>query len=982
MSDLKSPKLINCSCCGGLLVGGKQKYHHLKQCKQMLEEGKDHLCCKLCGYRTTTLFHHLKLHKLTPEKYREKFHNAPLQLDNILQKRLDAVRSADRPIKPVQERKSAKQCEKCGEFYDSRYVSKHLTICIAKYPDKWKIGEDYVICPFCQKPFFSLLGHLFLHHSTVDQLSENTPTVARFIDGKRQKTNLVKYGTEFALGSPKIRQQIIETNKKKYGVESVFSLHEIQEKITKTNLNKYGVQYPMQNEEIFIKQQNSANNGPTSPELFLMRVLPKNVVFTGYGAKVIKVKEGVHKYGKLQFLLCPDFMVFPEASINLARVKSGMKRPMRGREFYSKFVIEVFGDYYHSEQIIGVPRSQHVEETRKAYASVGIDCLILWEADIQNRWLEIEPMVTAWLNQAISVMNNLTPIVPASFSLPPTDHVLASLDDAAYWRKLDDEKKQKVVEELMEMYGKIEFPWPSEDRATEDLQRFLDWTKANKTKPCRSGDFYCRHFVKSFAYAKPKSCRSKYDLWHDSKLLRKTIIWQLTNESGRHSALRFLNGLTHVNGFRNISNMPPSRVVCWLRKYASPKQSGVFFDPCAGWGARLLASYALGMKYRAIDANRVLVDELNQMAKILGADAKVVWGSADNLQTVKGLMQDEKADIVFTSPPYFDREDYSNDELQSSRLYPSLDDWYDKFMAGLAQNSLEILRPGGIILLNVFNGFDVERLREKVPFRIEDFAVSVEFAKSVGVERMLVFSNREPETGTEGTDFVTCQICKRRFARLAWHLKMVHQLAREDYQLKFGQEALLICSKDSARVAAENAAKEPVNYIPRIAYRRPDGSYVRKKDAWLKAWNGNPPDDSIVSANSINLDPWKGKIEGEDFVVCVRCGYRAANLTRHIKREHGGLEGYNGTPKSKKCQEALSKAALKSWDRRGRSEKKIDHEKLTHKAPGLTEVVLRDLYENQKMSDAKIGRWFGITGESVSYHRRKYGIATRQLRIS
>jgi predicted transcriptional regulator len=32
---------------------------------------------------------------------------------------------------------------------------------------------------------------------------------------------------------------------------------------------------------------------------------------------------------------------------------------------------------------------------------------------------------------------------------------------------------------------------------------------------------------------------------------------------------------------------------------------------------------------------------------------------------------------------------------------------------------------------------------------------------------------------------------------------------------------------------------------------------------------------------------WAGKVEGEDYVVCLECGHRAASLARHLKAEHG-----------------------------------------------------------------------------------------------
>ena len=39
-----------------------------------------------------------------------------------------------------------------------------------------------------------------------------------------------------------------------------------------------------------------------------------------------------------------------------------------------------------------------------------------------------------------------------------------------------------------------------------------------------------------------------------------------------------------------------------------------------------------------------------------------------------------KLDMVFTSPPYFDREQYSEDDEQSFKSYPMYSDWRDNFL--------------------------------------------------------------------------------------------------------------------------------------------------------------------------------------------------------------------------------------------------------------------------------------------------------------
>lgn len=97
----------------------------------------------------------------------------------------------------------------------------------------------------------------------------------------------------------------------------------------------------------------------------------------------------------------------------------------------------------------------------------------------------------------------------------------------------------------------------------------------------------------------------------------------------------------------------------------------------------MLAAHCMGMKYRAIDANKELVDELNNMAKILGIDSRVVYGDSEKLEYVDSVLGGEIIDLAFTSLPYFDREWYSDDINQSIQKYPDKKTWMETFPSGI-----------------------------------------------------------------------------------------------------------------------------------------------------------------------------------------------------------------------------------------------------------------------------------------------------------
>lgn len=127
-------------------------------------------------------------------------------------------------------------------------------------------------------------------------------------------------------------------------------------------------------------------------------------------------------------------------------------------------------------------------------------------------------------------------------------------------------------------------------------------------------------------------------------------------------------------------------------------------DPCAGWGDRLAAALASNYvhSYKGVDANKNLQEGYKGQIER--------YGDHDSFSVLHGAFEDrpwgeetETSDLVFTSPPYFNTEHYSMDTEQSDLRYPLFEDWVKGFLEPLIMNSYQMLRPGGILALNVMN---------------------------------------------------------------------------------------------------------------------------------------------------------------------------------------------------------------------------------------------------------------------------------------
>jgi len=58
-------------------------------------------------------------------------------------------------------------------------------------------------------------------------------------------------------------------------------------------------------------------------------------------------------------------------------------------------------------------------------------------------------------------------------------------------------------------------------------------------------------------------------------------------------------------------------------------------------------------------------------------------------------------DLVFTSPPYFCKEIYTDEETQSRIRYKTYEEWHDKFLIELLKRSYILLKEDSYCIINI-----------------------------------------------------------------------------------------------------------------------------------------------------------------------------------------------------------------------------------------------------------------------------------------
>ena len=577
--------------------------------------------------------------------------------------------------------------------------------------------------------------------------------------------------------------------------------------------------------------------------------------------------------------------------------------------------IEVFGDYWHSEEVIGLPVKEHVKQVTEAYESNGNHILIIWENEIINHFAEsVKPKLDKFISEFVK-QNIVDSKIKLKLQPTLSNTTLNCLNNSFEYRKLEPKEKEEVVEDLVSCYQQI-IPYDNISAAKEDWLNLNKRIKEGIYGRCILGNSLINHFIKSRLDAKVKGHRSLNEIWKDTSLMRKCIDWQFMNEKGVHNANRFLAAMTYKEGFRTASNLNHGIIVHRIKSYATP--GGIFYDPCAGWGGRLLAAYILGMKYIAIDANKKLVSELRRLAKFMEYDAEIHYGDSSDPVFVNRILKDRNIDLAFTCPPYFNEEHYSDDKEQSIIKYPTKSEWEEKFLNRMIKNTLSHL--------NIFGNFIIS-VDEKIELqRISGIQVEIISSSMRKTEDDYFIIKAAPENILAGNSFVKCGICGEHFRALRNHLTKVHHMPLEDYLKRF-PGAKLICEDESKRIAQTNSSKygmEKRNYVKRVAYLLPDGTYTGITHKYKKEWKTDKVNPChIFDAQEVGYISQADRefqgTEGIDYVSCKICGVRKGNLTQHLRRAHGlskedYKQQYHAEIYSQKAKESQHLCTIHRWE--------------------------------------------------------------------
>ena len=130
-------------------------------------------------------------------------------------------------------------------------------------------------------------------------------------------------------------------------------------------------------------------------------------------------------------------------------------------------------------------------------------------------------------------------------------------------------------------------------------------------------------------------------------------------------------------------------------------------DTSAGFGSRMSAVLLSGHNYYGIDPNKELYDKLFDYWCWLYLHNIISDGQECELKECGSETfipeWENKMDVSFTSPPYFNLEIYANDTSASTTNYNDYKSWLEQFAKPTIDNTYKYLKSGGYAMINIKN---------------------------------------------------------------------------------------------------------------------------------------------------------------------------------------------------------------------------------------------------------------------------------------
>lgn len=278
---------------------------------------------------------------------------------------------------------------------------------------------------------------------------------------------------------------------------------------------------------------------------------------------------------------------------------------------------------------------------------------------------------------------------------------------------LQEDKKQEWVDA---MFYKLRRKPLCYSRVTHEVgNKFLTSLKKINTSSCVENNdikfkiypiYFIQHFHPHIYDMRNKGSLSANEIFNNDIML-KDIVRSTLMEGTKPTRSVIRRKTKTYRGSKGISNFPYIGAKTIIDTFSI--LNGTVVDFCAGFGSRLLGAWASNncSNYIASEPFIKTYSGLQQMIKLINKIDNEHYKnlSIQNITAEHLLNQlnSNYADLIFTSPPYFDTEFYDESNSQSRIQYSNYNHWFNNWLLQCITESLRILKTNGNLVINIAN---------------------------------------------------------------------------------------------------------------------------------------------------------------------------------------------------------------------------------------------------------------------------------------
>ncbi len=490
---------------------------------------------------------------------------------------------------------------------------------------------------------------------------------------KTKQTNIRKYGCEIAQQSDNVKTKIAKSNKEtvkqkygvdniakldivkekckytlkqKYGVEGVLSVEQFRNKYILTNVAKYGVKYPSQNEEIKKRIRDS---------FYLHMIRKYGVKYPSQNEEIKRriqasYKQTIHnRYGVNNVSELPDVVL----KIQQTKRENNTFNKSSDEEIIYQNLINIYG----TDDIIRQYRSEKYPFNCDFYIK-SLDLYIEYNGtwthgghpyDETNK--DDLTILQNWKNKKTKYYDNAINI----------------------WTVRDVNKRKTALEnnlnyiEIWNLDVFFTYILQIEENSNVLYNEYLYYTNAHgKLSNITQKNNIIKYFQQDTFFGTEKNL-----YWHNLDIQKKLFNNRYTYlKKDSLSTLDLLNGFKISGLHYGYSHFNPLLFKWFIETY----NIKTCYDPCGGWGHRLLGSSDLDL-YIYNDLSKQTKENVDRIISYFDIQNTITY--CEDANTFRPT---ETYQAMFTCPPYFNVEHYECGDFETiNDYYKFIDNLFDCF---------------------------------------------------------------------------------------------------------------------------------------------------------------------------------------------------------------------------------------------------------------------------------------------------------------